>query len=170
MYTLDLRSVHQIGKDLKCCLVEDYHRRGMNLVTAGCTEHIHKAPFKKGSRTVQLAYLASVNRTFHRRKPSCCQSKDISVPHLLTPTLIPGHPPQLTCHQLRLPSPNTTVLPCTQTLTISPTSITRKYWQLPFIIKHLLLHASPFARTSYNMLFNGPMKQLLLSHFGIYRN
>lgn len=47
MYILDLSSVHQIGKDLKCCLVEDYHRRGMNLITAVCTEHICKALFKK---------------------------------------------------------------------------------------------------------------------------
>lgn len=127
MYILDLSSVHQIGKDLKCCLAEDYHERGMNLITAGCTGHICKAPFKKGSPAIQRGYLASLNRSFHRRKPSCCQSKDVvSAPHFLTPILIPGHPPSAhvspppaACHLLILQS----FLPFTQMLTNSPTSI-----------------------------------------------
>lgn len=125
MYILDLSSVHQIGKDLKCCLVEDYHWRSMNLITAGYTGHICKAPFKRLlDCTAWLSGWLNKPFLFPGRKPSCCQSKDvISVLHLLTATLIPEHPPLAYVYLFQLSSSNTTVFPFTQLITNSSANI-----------------------------------------------
>lgn len=115
-YVPNLISVHQIG-DLKCCLVEDYHRRSMNLITVGCMAHICKAPFKRLSDSSSLAiWLAKGAISFPPEETQLLPKlRGRHCPHLLRPTLIPRHS-QLTCRLLWLSyPPNTAVLPFTET-------------------------------------------------------
>lgn len=124
-YVLNLSSLHQIGGDLKCCLVEDSHRRSMNLITVGCTAHTCKAPFKRlpDSRSVAI-WLAEGAISFPPEETQLLPKlRGRPCPHLLRPTLTPRHS-QLTCRLLWLSyPPNTAILPFTETFPNSSTNI-----------------------------------------------
>ena len=84
-YVLNLSSVHQIGKDLKCCLVEDYHRRSMNLITVGGMAHVCKAPFKRlsdrGPRSAVKSgpHLPQLEKALaQKRRPNAAKTKIIN--------------------------------------------------------------------------------------------